>query len=550
MCIRDRFFHGGDGFFQVCDGHGRIIEANKAWCDLLGFTEEQILSVDAWELIHETDRIERPEIEHQLRLHGRAEPTFRVRSASGEYRSIRWTLLFDRTTRRCFSTGRDITDELQAQIDLTRRAYSDDLTGLANRTALLENLERWLGGPFHPAVLFCDLDRFKRVNDSLGHHAGDVLLQSLGARLSALLEGPDALLSRYGGDEFVILLGAATTNRAMETATRVLEALEHPFDVLGHEIYLAMSIGVAVATPELTVDDAASLIGKADAASYQAKRNGSNSTALAGSSEARSHVSRVEIEEALRAILTQKEIEVAYDPVLALPSRSVIGMEVHPVWPTTIGVEVDDNLYRKIAEESGFMPDIGLLVARKALADMATLTADGTRLILGLQSSSAELTFSGYAKRLASEIAAAGVDPELVAVNLDPEATITAAEIRPQVDVLRTYGIKVVLKQFGSRFSCLQRLPELEVDVITIDQELINDLGSYETSSNLVASLVQLFVDMGHDVVIEGVITSEQAVQAATLGARFGQPSKQDPMVSLEEIAAGVAQWAPRNLAA
>ena len=86
--------------------------------------------------------------------------------------------------------------------------------------------------------------------------------------------------------------------------------------------------------------------------------------------------------------------------------------------------------------------------------------------------------------------------------------------------------------------------------MITIDQELINDLGSYETSSNLVASLVQLFVDMGHDVVIEGVITSEQAVQAATLGARFGQPSKQDPMVSLEEIAAGVAQWAPRNLAA
>ena len=268
--LMSKFFSLGNPLFVVYDTFGKIVQANEAWENLLGYSKETLFSLDSWDLLPPEDLLTREEVENDLRTNGRSEPTYKMRTVTGEYRTIRWSLEFDPKLNRCFGVGRDITNELKRHNELMRRAYSDDLTGLANRAALMEELHKWLGGPFTPAVLFCDLDKFKEVNDSLGHRAGDELLQALGDRLGQVSLGPDSLVARLGGDEFVILLGAGTGERAETTAQQILSILADPFEVHGTKIELELSVGIAVAEDDAC--DAETLLERADFAAYEAKR--------------------------------------------------------------------------------------------------------------------------------------------------------------------------------------------------------------------------------------------------------------------------------------
>ena len=284
------FFSNADPLFVVYDSGGHILQANQAWEELLGYEQKELYQLCTWDLLAESDMSKRPEIERELRSTGSSEPAYRMRTASGEYRTVQWSLQFDWPLRRCFGIGRDITEELATKRDLTRHAYTDDLTDLANRRALLKELGRWQGGPFSPAILFCDLDKFKQVNDSLGHGTGDLVLQELARRLEDSVSGPDSTVARFGGDEFVVLLGAASTERAIDVAEKVLASVEAPFEIHGHSITVGMSIGIAVDHSGVASVGGTTLLEQADLAAYAAKRQANNCFVLFNSTEMKARV--------------------------------------------------------------------------------------------------------------------------------------------------------------------------------------------------------------------------------------------------------------------
>jgi len=200
-----RFFSSGESLFVVYDQAGRIVESNKAWENLLGYSADEVFGLDSWTLLPPDDLTTRAQVEADLRDHGRAEPVFQMRRSDGSFRLVKWALHFDTTVGRCFGIGRDITDEDRIAQELHRRATTDELTGLANRATFVEALSEALADGALPSVMFMDLDNFKVINDSLGHHAGDILLAALGRRLDNLAESEDSLVGRLGGDEFVVM---------------------------------------------------------------------------------------------------------------------------------------------------------------------------------------------------------------------------------------------------------------------------------------------------------------------------------------------------------
>ena len=316
-----RFFSASDTLFVVYDQAGRVIQSNEAWEQLLGYSHHEVFGMDPWSLVPAEERTRRVDIETELRSSGRCEPCFRMRTADGSHRIVQWTLQFDAAVGRCFGIGRDITDEGKEQLELERRANTDELTGLANRAKLLRILERWLAGPRSPALLFCDLDHFKFINDSLGHQSGDELLAGLGERLRDLRSSADSVVARIGGDEFVVLLGNADYQRASAAAAEILEAMQAPLIVDRRPVHVGMSIGVAV-TDNTRTWAPAELLAEADTAAYKAKGLGRNRYVVFDETMRESVERRFLVEEGLRHAIKDRRFELHYQPVVSLSRQT------------------------------------------------------------------------------------------------------------------------------------------------------------------------------------------------------------------------------------
>ncbi|MEM7342176.1 MAG: EAL domain-containing protein [Actinomycetota bacterium] len=517
-----KFFSSGDAMFVVYDQFGRIIESNAAWGQLLGYSDEEVFGLESWSLLPPDDLDTRHRVEQELRFHGRSEPLFRMRASDGSYRTVQWALHFDASVGRCFGIGRDVTDRDRLTVELQHLAYTDQLTGLANRTNLIETLENHLDAGHVPSVLFCDLDRFKVINDSLGHQAGDDLLAGLGRRLAAVAADHGGIVARLGGDEFVALLRDADRERAVSVAKEILAAMDEPILAAGRPVHVRMSIGIALGDTS-TSRTPLGLLGEADTAAYRSKELGRNRYTIFDGEMRASVDRRFNVEAGLRTAIEQDEIVAHYQPIVAMPGGGIVGIEALMRWRSLDGHLWGPGAFIDVAEDAGLMPRIGYSMLRQAFTTGAAYAAAGRPLITSVNVSAAELATVDYADQVLGLVYETGIAPESVLLEITESAVINTDVALPTLRALRATGLKIGLDDFGTGFSSLAHLRTLPIDVVKVDRSFVVDMVDDAVTRAVTASVVDLCTALDLDVVLEGIETTDQAAAAEQLGATMAQ---------------------------
>jgi diguanylate cyclase (GGDEF)-like protein/PAS domain S-box-containing protein len=408
------------------------------------------------------------------------------------------------------ATVEDITEWRKAQAQLSHMAHHDLLTGLPNRAKFREELDLALRHTRlneHISVLCLDLDRFKEVNDSLGHLVGDELLKEVAQRLSACLRDRDTVC-RLGGDEFtVIQFGSGVqASEASSLAQRLIEAIEAPYDVWGHHISIGMSIGVSLAPAD--ADDSDQMMKKADMALYRAKSDGRGTYRFfEAGMDARAQARRL-LEIDLRLALKRGEFEIYYQPIHDLRSNRITGFEALVRWAHPLRGIIPPLDFIPLAEETGLIVPIGDWVLRRACEDAAGWSQP-VRVAVNLSA----VQFKN--KQLLAAVVSALADSGLVPGRLELE--ITESVLLQETDStlatlhkLRAIGVKISMDDFGTGYSSLSYLRSFPFDKIKIDRSFVSELATREDSAAIVRAVTGLGTSLGILTTAEGVETDEQ----------------------------------------
>ncbi len=405
-------------------------------------------------------------------------------------------------------------------------ALHDSLTGLPNRSLFLDRMRHALARAEREsepvAVLFCDLDGFKTVNDSLGHRTGDRLLVMVAERLAERLQ-PGDTIARLGGDEFAVLLEELREpGDAARAAQRLLDALEAPFELRGREFYVSVSIGIAAGK-----DDAETLLRDADLAMYRAKSRGKGRYAVFEPGMHTAIVERLELEVDLKRALEREELAVVYQPIFSLVSGSVTGVEALVRWHhPTRGIVMPES-FIPLAEESGMIGELGRWVLRKACHQGALWRAKypgHPGLGIGVNISVAQLREPGLVREVSDALA----ESQLDATGLTLEITETALmesfdEAIEEVDALKALGVDLAIDDFGTGYSSLRYLRRLPLDVMKIEKSFVDGIGRPGEEPDLLRAIIDLANIFGLRVVAEGIERPEQRERLLELGCELGQ---------------------------
>src|SRR5215207_213880 len=400
---------------------------------------------------------------------------------------------------------------------LQHEALHDALTGLPNRTLFLDRLEQALrrarrrGPDSGAAVLFLDLDRFKVVNDSLGHHAGDELLQSVALRLDAALR-PGDTVARMGGDEFTVLLEDVSDPReASIVAERVLATLADPFPIAGRELHVSGSIGIALAGPEVDPEE---LIRDADVAMYRAKAEGKARHAVFDAHMHRHVLARLDMETELRHAIESDTLHVHFQPIVRTVSGEITAFEALCRW------EVEPREFVAVAEETGLIVPLGRFVLRQAARRAAEWD-----MCVCVNLSARQLADPDFTRTVERALADSGARPAHLrlevtesAMTQDPEGALrTLADLRARV------GVSAHLDDFGTGASSLRFLHRFPGDALKIDRGLVIDMLTDSGSHEIVKAIVGLAHNLGMEVVGKGVETAEHLEKLRVLGCELAQ---------------------------
>jgi diguanylate cyclase (GGDEF)-like protein/PAS domain S-box-containing protein len=430
----------------------------------------------------------------------------------------------------------DITERKRAEEQVAFLAYHDKLTGLPNRALFEEMLETAIARArrhdLGVGVLYLDLDNFKLVNDSLGHHAGDELLQQLAERLRGCTRETD-MVARQGGDEFLLLLAdlergigpVAGSEAGMfvaeSVATRVHEALQDPFDLGGVEFFASASIGVSLFPQDAT--DAATLLRNADTAMYQSKRTEPGGYIVYASGPDDS-IDRLSFTTRLRRAVEQEDWVLHWQPVVELATGRVSGLEALIRWRKSNGGIVPPGEFIPIAEELGLIEAIGDWVIDEVARQRKAWEAEGIDVRVGFNLSPRQLWSGRLTEKMMEKLSSAGVDPHNVVVEIT-ESTAMADPDRTQrvLTELHAWGLTLAIDDFGTGYSSLARLKHLPVDILKIDRSFIHEVHRDEDSGRMVEAMVQLAHGLGMTPLAEGIETAEELAFLREAGCTLGQ---------------------------
>jgi diguanylate cyclase (GGDEF)-like protein/PAS domain S-box-containing protein len=502
------------------DGHFTLL--NPAWEDVLGWTREELLARPMRDLVHPDDVEQTAAVmlagrDHTAQL---ANFTNRYRHRDGSWRWLLWSARSDGDM--WYAAAKDVTDRMW----LERQALHDPLTKLPNRLLLMDRARQALTRLHRShglvAILFVDLDRFKAVNDNLGHALGDELLVSVATRLAETMRDSDTV-ARLGGDEFVVLAEDLTSDaEALTVAQRVLHALKEPFLIGATEVSMLASVGVSVShDPEA---DPQKLLREADIAMYRAKRAGGYGLELFDESLRREVRMHLGIENRLRKALPRGELSLDYQPIVALSDGRPAACEGLLRWAPREGPAVEPSKFIPLAEESELIVQIGEWVVNKACAQAAAWREAGHELAVCINISARGLTESDLPGRIAAGLArhnlpaqALWVEASETAIARDPERARTA------FGELREMGVRTVLDGFGAGESNLLLPATLPLDVVKIDRTLIGGMHSDASKRALIVAIIALAREADLKTVAVGIETKRQLELARELGCTFGQ---------------------------
>jgi diguanylate cyclase (GGDEF)-like protein len=415
------------------------------------------------------------------------------------------------------------------QIALTNRrvlelAQTDILTGLPSRASFLEQLEevnsceRGRNGAF--SILMLDLDRFKNVNDSLGHAAGDALLRQVAHRLKSTLRGTD-VLARFGGDEFAVVQAECDDQRAgsIDLATRISKLIAEPFLLPGHRVEIGTSIGIAMA-PEHGSDQE-QLLKKADLAMYRSKSAGRNRYTVYDEAMSVELEARNTLEGDLRDAIAGCQFEVHYQPFFDVKTGYRKGVEALVRWRHPIRGLIPPDQFIPLAEESGLIVPLGEWVLRRACDDAASWPAD---IKVAVNLSPVQFKQAELFDVIKSALRNSGLPPERLEIEITESVLLeSAVENHAFIEKLKTIGISLALDDFGTGYSSLSCLTAFPFDKIKIDKSFIGSLMKSYKSSAIVSSIVTLARGLDISITAEGVETREQLERLRTLGVHFAQ---------------------------
>ncbi len=408
-------------------------------------------------------------------------------------------------------------------------AFHDALTGLPNRPLLIDHLklaiERSKLQHDHLfAVLFIDLDRFKNINDSLGHNTGDQLLVAIAARIGECLR-PSDTIARLGGDEFAILLdGLDDWTIATSVAERIQNELLKPFSLNGHEVYTTASIGI-----RLSIDgreDAENMLRDADTAMYRAKDNGKSRHELFHSSMHTRAVALLKLENDLRRAIEREEFCVHYQPIIALETEALVGFEALVRWNHPERGLVTPDEFISLAEETGLITEIGLWVLREACTQLRTWQSALGRdsLTMSVNLSGKQLTQTNLIKQIESTLRQTGLNPTWLRLEITESVVMENAELATNTLLqLRKLGVHLSIDDFGTGYSSLSYLHRFPVNTLKIDGSFISRMAKGDENSEIVRTICTLANNLGMEVVAEGVETPEQLELLRGLKCEYGQ---------------------------
>ena len=523
------------GVFSWRPGDGVIVDCNPAFAATLGFeAREELIGRSFWEILD--DPAHREALLDLLRLGALSnrDATLVRGNGTAVHLLMNITPVEAEDGPLYETTAIDVTLLRQNQAALQKakekaeyESLYDALTGLPNRRHLLEQLSHALARARSDgstiAVLFIDLDRFKLVNDSLGHPTGDALLVQIARSLRSGVRETD-LLARLGGDEFMVILdGLHDREEAALVAEDLLQAISRPQQVKGHELTLGASIGISVFPDE--AGNAEQLIQQADNAMYAAKREGRNRV-LFFTSEMGSRVQeRQSLEQQLRSAIARQEIFVHYQPEFEVASNNLVCFEALARWTHPVLGQSPPDKFIPIAEESGMISALGAFIMEQACREAVRwqkLRPYPIRVAVNV--SSIQFSRKGFVEEVGMVLERTGLRPELLQIELTESVMLNGAHsTTATMNRLRCMGIGLVIDDFGTGYSNLSYLPSLPFDALKIDRSFIVNMETMPESESMIRTLIALAGNIGMEVIVEGIEEPQQRELIKALGANGAQ---------------------------
>jgi diguanylate cyclase (GGDEF)-like protein/PAS domain S-box-containing protein len=508
------------------------------WKSMLGWSEQSLgSSPDEWFGRIHRDDLERVQVHLAAHFKGlitHFENEHRMQHRDGVYR---WMLCRGVAVRdaagqvtRMAGSLTDITDRKLAEAQLLHGALYDGLTGLPNRALFLDRLERAMAQArqrqgYQFAVLFLDIDRFKLINDSLGHTAGDQLLVAFARRLERCLQTRDTV-ARLGGDEFTILLeGITGSDDAIRVAGRIQSELRVPLELQGQEVVTSVSIGIALGSAgyEQTED----ILRDADTAMYQAKAQGKACHAVFDMSMRARVLERLQMEGDLRRAIARREFHVYYQPIVALETGCIAGFEALVRWEHPQRGFISPHEFIPIAEETGLIIPIGYWVLREACYQLRAWQlqfAAALPLTISVNISGRQFAQPNLVEQIRQTLWETGLEARYLKVEITEsvimehgEATIT------RLQKLRDLGVQLSIDDFGTGYSSLSYLQRFPINTLKIDRSFVSRIGKNGENVEIIQAILALVRSLNIDAIAEGAETTEQVAQLKLLKCDYGQ---------------------------
>jgi diguanylate cyclase (GGDEF)-like protein/PAS domain S-box-containing protein len=517
---------------------GGLIRVNAAYAKILGYRPEELVGKNLQEITHPDDWTD-------TSTHMAAAVAGDVEAYTMEKRYVRadghmvWasvgaSCVRDRAGEPLYLIAQieDITERHALRDKLAYAAVHDQLTGLPNRTMFMDRLERLIVRAErrgrHVALMFLDLDRFKLINDGLGHDAGDRLLQRVALRLQASLRADD-LLARFGGDEFTLLCEVASEEEAVEIARRLGAAMDRPLTEANHEQFISLSVGIALSSAETTHPTA--LLRNADVAMYRAKDLGPARIALYSEDDELPTAEGLRITNELHRALERSEFVLHYQPIVDLHDLRLVGMEALVRWQHPTRGLLGPVEFIPLAEESGLIVPLGTWVLREACRQAGVWAVkraggdqDNGRLNMSINVAARQLADPAFPELVAAAIDDSGFWADHVWLEIT-EGAILSDPVAAVVTLgrLRDLGVQLSIDDFGTGYSSLSYLKQLPVETLKIDRSFIDQLDEDPDDKAIVRAVIALGDSLGLAVIAEGIERSSQADELTALGCHLAQ---------------------------
>ncbi len=538
---------------------GQFLKVNQALCDALGYTAQELLALTFTEISHPSERA-LDFTQHQSLLQGELshlQTERRLISKSGRIVNgiLKVVLVRDAQGQplHYISQVVDISDRKRMEEQLLHDAFHDVLTGLPNRALFMDRLEyalrragqRW---DYLCAVIVLDLDRFKVINDSLGHLVGDRLLSAIAHRLAGCLR-PSDTLARLGGDEFTILLDdIPNATAATDIAKSIHQTLESSFNLDGYEVFATASIGIALSG--MGYNRGEDLLRDADTAMHRAKLQGTACYVMFDTAMSGRALAQLRLETELRWAIERQELEVYYQPIISLGTGKITGFEALVRWHHPEQGMISPGAFIPLAEETGLIIPIGQWVLRTACYQLRQWQRQFRHyppLTMSVNLSGKQFSQANLIEQIAQIIQETEVNPSTLKLEITESGIMEHSDSASALlERLKALNIQLYIDDFGTGYSSLSRLHQFPIDALKIDRSFVSRMGDAGENGEIVQAIVTLAHNLGMDVVAEGIETNMQLAQLRGRRCEYGQGyffSKPLNRQAAEQLMMNLPQW-------